>query len=67
MIRSKICVVDLEEIQFASILRLPPCEVTHLKFSVCWEKLEFCNDPRASWVLDSIQSGFKVGFSSEIY
>ena len=38
--------------------------MTPLKISVWIEKSKFCNDPRASWVLDGIQFGFKVGFSS---
>ena len=41
-----------------------PCEVTPLKLAVRKDKLRLCSDPRASWVLDGLQFGFKVGFST---
>ena len=40
-----------------------PLEITSLKFSAWYNKLLFCNDPRANWVLDGLANCFKVGFS----
>ena len=41
----------------------PSLEITPLKLSAWYNKLLFCNDPRANWVLDGLANGFKVGFS----
>ena len=41
-----------------------PCEVTPLTLAVWKDKLRHCSDPRASWVSDGLQFGFKGGFST---
>ena len=38
-----------------------PDEVTPLSIDVWVDKLRYCSDPRADWVIDGLKNGFKVG------
>ena len=40
----------------------PPYVVTPLIYPAWQARLEFCDDPKAEWVLDGIRNGFRVGY-----
>ena len=41
----------------------PPGEVTPLNIDVWVDKLRYCDDPKAVWVIDGLKNGFKVGYN----
>ena len=41
----------------------PHYVVTPLIYPAWLARLEFCDDPKAEWVLDGIKNGFRVGYT----